>query len=139
MRTKGLTLKVFILLMLADAIQFAIMLSIKKLSAVFEAVTLHNLSLQSLVDIGSTLVHSPYFWLGIVCMASSFVIWMTVLSSIDLSVAFPLGSLSFIMIPILSVIFLHEEVPLLRWVGIAFIVSGIITLSISEKDTRSGS
>ena len=122
------------LLLLADAIQFAIMLSIKKLSPILTGVGLEALSLPGLWGMLIALTASPYFWLGAAGMVASFIVWMTVLSSIDLSLAFPLGSLSFILIPILSVIFLGEAVPGMRWLGIAFIIGGIIMLSMSEKE-----
>ena len=134
MRIKGLTIKVVALLLLADAIQFAIMLSIKKLAFILTGVGLENISLAGLWGVTLALTASPYFWLGAAGMVASFIVWMTVLSSIDLSIAFPLGSLSFILIPVLSVIFLGEEVPGMRWIGIAFIIGGIIMLSISEKE-----
>lgn len=134
MRIKGLTIKVVALLLLADAIQFAIMLSLKKLAPILTGVGLEAISLPGLWGVTLALTESPYFWLGAAGMVASFIVWMTVLSSIDLSIAFPLGSLSFILIPILSVIFLGESVPGTRWLGIAFIIAGIIMLSMSEKE-----
>ena len=133
MRIKGLTIKVVALLLLADVIQFAIMFSIKKISPILMGIGLDTLSLSGLGGVTLALTSSPYFWLGAAGMIASFVVWMTVLSSIDLSIAFPLGSLSFILIPVLSVIFLGEEVPGMRWLGIAFIIGGIIMLSMSDK------
>lgn len=68
---------------------------------------------------------SPLVWLGIGVYIVNFFIWITILSRIDLSVAVPVGSTSYILVPILSIIFLHETVSPARWLGIAFIIGGI--------------
>ena len=122
------------MLLLADVVEFTIMLSIKKLSGILPPFSLDSLSWAAFGGVVGTLVHSPYFWLGVTGIVMSFIVWMTVLSSIDLSIAFPLGSLSFIVIPILSIFFLNEVIPLMRWLGIVFIIVGIITLSWNEKE-----
>lgn len=69
-------------------------------------------------------------------MVASFIVWMTVLANLDLSLAFPLGSLSYVIIPLLSVSFLNEDIPLLRWLGICIIICGILTLSMGNKPER---
>jgi drug/metabolite transporter (DMT)-like permease len=76
---------------------------------------------------------SPWIWLGIIMYLASFIIWITALSHVELSIAYPIGSTSYILVPIISIIFLHETVPLLRWVGIIAIVLGIIVLSRSKS------
>lgn len=68
---------------------------------------------------------SPLVWLGIGVYIVNFFIWITILSRVDLSVAVPVGSTSYIFVPLLSIIFLHEAVSPMRWLGIAFIIAGI--------------
>lgn len=136
MEFKTITLRVITLLLLADVIQFMIMFSIKNIALLLAAFHLQDFSLYMFIQMIGIIVYSPYFWLCLMGMVLSFIIWMTVLSSIDLSVAFPLGSLSFIVIPFLSILFLNETIPPLRWLGIIFIVGGIIVLSLGEKQSQ---
>ena len=82
-------------------------------------------------------LQSPWIWLGIIMYLASFIIWITALSHVELSIAYPIGSTSYILVPIIAIIFLHETVPLLRWAGIIAIVLGIIVLSRS-KSLRDG-
>jgi undecaprenyl phosphate-alpha-L-ara4N flippase subunit ArnE len=65
---------------------------------------------------------------------ATFIIWSTILSKIDLSVAVPVCSFSYVTIPLVSIIFLHEKISLLRWSGIFFILVGVIFVSLSSKE-----
>lgn len=73
-----------------------------------------------------------FLWLGIVVYALTFFMWMIVLREVDLSVALPIGSMSYILIPMAAILILHEHVNLFRWVGIVFIVLGVCFVSQSK-------
>jgi undecaprenyl phosphate-alpha-L-ara4N flippase subunit ArnE len=64
----------------------------------------------------------------------TFIIWSTILSKIDLSVAVPIASFSYILVPLVSIIFLHEKISALRWLGIFFILAGVIFVSLSSRE-----
>jgi len=81
---------------------------------------------------------SYFIWLGILVYIVNFFIWITILSKIDLSVAFPVGSTSYIFVPILAMIFLHESIGPMRWVGIILIVAGIHFVSKSTHIEEGG-
>jgi len=80
-----------------------------------------------------TVLSSPLFWLALISVFVLFCIWSTVLSKVDLSVAVPIASLSYITIPLVSIIFLGEHVSLLRWLGIGFVIFGVILVSMSTR------
>lgn len=79
---------------------------------------------------------SPFLWLGLLSVLGTFIIWSSLLSKIDLSVAVPICSFSYILVPLASIIFLHEKVSLFRWSGVFFILLGVVfvSLSASEKE-----
>jgi drug/metabolite transporter (DMT)-like permease len=66
------------------------------------------------------------FWvgLGLAAFAVEGVLWTGALHALDLSVAYPLGSLSFIAVTILSQWLLREAVPRQRWLGAGLILAG---------------
>jgi len=76
---------------------------------------------------------SHFFWIGLIIYLSNFFLWMKILSKIDLSVALPLASIGYILIPIASIFFLHEHVPPARWLGLALIIWGIYFVSQSQS------
>jgi multidrug transporter EmrE-like cation transporter len=133
MRKKGLTLRVVMMVVAADVIQFVIMVSFKKVASELPPISFETLGVGNLLHLAWVAVQTKYFWIGIAGMVSSFIIWPAVLAALDLSVAFPLGSMSFVLIPILSIVFLGEHISLLRWLGILVITSGIAWLSVTER------
>ncbi|MFA6350660.1 MAG: EamA family transporter [Candidatus Omnitrophota bacterium] len=79
-------------------------------------------------------VLSPFLWLGLLSVLLTFVIWSTILSKVDLSVAVPVASFSYVFIPLVSMIFLRETIGPLRWAGIMFILIGVVCVSLSSKE-----
>ena len=77
-----------------------------------------------------------YLGIGILLYVFNFILWMKVLSKVDLSIALPLSSASYILVPLTSIFFLHEKVGLLRWVAIGLIISGIYFLAKSNPDKK---
>ena len=75
-----------------------------------------------------------YVWMGVLFYIVNFFLWMAVLSQLDLSVAFPVGSTSHILVPVAALVILHEKIPLLRWSGILLILSGIFLIQTSTQD-----
>jgi undecaprenyl phosphate-alpha-L-ara4N flippase subunit ArnE len=68
----------------------------------------------------------------------TFIIWSTILSRIDLSAAVPIASFSYILVPLVSIVFLHEKISNLRWLGIFFIILGVIFVSLSSQEKEVG-
>ena len=82
---------------------------------------------------------NPLFFLflaGLVIYLSNFFLWMYILSRVDLSVAVPLASISYILIPFAAIFFLHEFVSPLRWLGLACIILGIYFISQSKPSSQ---
>ncbi|MDE6296760.1 MAG: EamA family transporter [Muribaculaceae bacterium] len=66
-------------------------------------------------------------WMFPVCglfFAGASLLWMYVLKLYPLNKAYPLASISYVIAMICAVIFMHEEVPLTRWIGVALIMAG---------------
>lgn len=73
----------------------------------------------------------PYVFLGIVCFAISSVFWLVVLSRIDLSFAYPMVSVAYVVVALFSYFFFKENVNLIRWIGILTICLGVFLISRS--------
>ena len=61
----------------------------------------------------------------------SSMLWLIVLSKFDLSFAYPMVSISFVLIPIGSKMWFKEEINRIRWIGIAVICLGVILITRS--------
>jgi len=76
-----------------------------------------------------SLLSSPIVWGGLVLFGLSAVVWLFALSRASLSFAYPFAALSYVLILVFSVLVLHETVQPLRWLGVAFIVTGIVLVA----------
>ena len=126
----SLTFKIFALLVLNDLGDTLAQLLMKKglLQTGISSVTFGNI-LEFCARNSSSLI----LWLGIIVQALNFFIWIVILYKVDLSIAMPAGSTSYIFIPLAASVFLHEHVSLLRWAGIILIALGIHFVSQSKK------
>lgn len=81
-------------------------------------------------DIWGIYVHR-WIILGIILYAVSLPLWIMALSRIDLSYAYPLVSINFIAITLLSKFIFKEKVTRFRWLSVFTILTGVILLTLS--------
>lgn len=68
-------------------------------------------------------------WAGLSLFGLSALVWLAVLSRTSLSFAYPFAALTYILILLFDHFVLNENVPALRWGGVAFIAIGIFLIS----------
>lgn len=73
-----------------------------------------------------TVFTNPWILIAIPIYAAGFLTWLIVLSKLDLSYAYPFLAVTYVLVPLLSWLFLGEQVPLMRWIGIAVVCIGIV-------------
>ena len=130
MKKGHLTFKVFALIVLNDLLDSVAQLGMKKglADTGISAVTFQNL-----IEFATRSLSSWLIWAGILIYVISFILWLVIIYRIDLSIAMPVGSAAYVFIPLMAIIFLHENVSPLRWLGIAFVILGIHFTSQSKK------
>ncbi len=67
---------------------------------------------------------NPYVLLGLALYAASAFFWLAVLSNLNVSFAYPLLSLAYVVIAIASYFILKEPLSIARWTGILLVVLG---------------
>ncbi|MCX5678658.1 MAG: EamA family transporter [Candidatus Omnitrophica bacterium] len=133
MKSSGLTLKIFLLIVLNDVGDTIAQLLMKK---GLIKTGIDNINFGNIAEFAARNISSPLVWLGIFVFILNFFVWIIILSRVDLSIAMPVGSTSYIFVPIAAMIFLHEHVGILRWAGILLIVLGIHFVSQSRKPEK---
>lgn len=78
------------------------------------------------------LISLPGVWIGFIFSVFSLCIWLFVLSKADLNFAFSVDSMHYIFIGLASQFILKEKLKAKRWLGIIFIVVGIVMISVSK-------
>lgn len=74
---------------------------------------------------------SPLVLVGLSLYALGALSWLTVLSRVPLSFAYPLAATSYAFTPVLAWLLLRESIPSLRWLGILTICLGVFVVSRS--------
>jgi drug/metabolite transporter (DMT)-like permease len=70
--------------------------------------------------------------LGLLVFGISAIAWLTTLSRVPLSVAYPFNALGYLGILTASVLVLHERANVLTWLGSLLVVSGLIIVVMSK-------
>jgi multidrug transporter EmrE-like cation transporter len=71
------------------------------------------------------------FWTGMVCYGASVCVWLAALSKAPVSTAYPMLSLGYVAVAVVSVMWLGESMTLPKVLGIALICAGVILVSRS--------
>lgn len=83
------------------------------------AVSFHHLGL---------LLHAllnPWVIAGIFCLIGFFATYLSALSWADLTFVLPSTAFGYVVVALISHFWLHEQISLLRWLGIVLIVCGV--------------
>ena len=81
----------------------------------------------SATDFSSLLlaISNPWVALGIFFLLGFFASYMTALSWADLTYVLPASSAGYVLLALIARFALHENVSLMRWLGIALVSSGV--------------
>jgi drug/metabolite transporter (DMT)-like permease len=74
---------------------------------------------------------SVKFLTSLLSMAVGGVLWLGLLKKIQFSILYPMVSLSYVVGLIAAVLVFKETVPLVRWIGVALIMSGVCLIGRS--------
>lgn len=74
------------------------------------------------------LIRNPYFLAALILYAGCTLLWTYVLTTAELSKVYPVVSLSFVFVPLLSYFLFKETLGLSYAVGIGFILIGLVLI-----------
>lgn len=120
--------KLLLLILLHDTILASGQTLIKRAMHALEDINL--MSLRGIWFFTKFCATNLRIWSGLALNTTCLLIWLIILSFADLSQAYPLDSLQYIIIAVFAKVFLKEKVCPLRWIGIAVIVIGVIIVGI---------
>lgn len=74
-------------------------------------------------------ISEPRIVVGFTCYGVAAVLWLVVLSQWDLSYAYPMLALTYMLVPLAAHYFLDESIPRGRWAGIFIVLIGVIVVA----------
>lgn len=78
-------------------------------------------------------LRTPLIWVGILLWVFEAVAWVAVLGSMPLSVAFPIATLSYAMVPMAGVTMLGERLGRAQVTGAALVALGVAVIAWGHK------
>lgn len=90
-----------------------------------------SLDMQSLFSSAGNLATNLWLWLGLICYAISVVVWILALSRVDVSIAYPMLSIGYIVNAIAAWHLFDEPMNLGKVIGIGIIIVGVYILARS--------
>ena len=82
------------------------------------------LSTQGLTKI----IFNKYVFTGLALYGIGTILWLFALAQLDLSLAYPLISIGYVLTAVFAFMFLNEKITLIRWGGIALVVLGSLLI-----------
>ncbi len=90
-------------------------------------------SLRNLLPVGIKVATNPFVLLGILFYVVSLALWLMVLSRVDVSYAYPMLSVGYIVAALFGRYFFNEPVGPVRWAGIIVICIGVYLITRSAS------
>ena len=88
-----------------------------------------SLNISTIIQQYARILVNPFIIAGIISFALSMLVWLYVLSRLELSVAYPFAALTYVLILLASHFLLKETITPLKIMGVAVIVIGIYLVS----------
>ncbi|MBA7671039.1 putative 4-amino-4-deoxy-L-arabinose-phosphoundecaprenol flippase subunit ArnF [subsurface metagenome] len=88
-----------------------------------------SLNISTIVPQYTRILLNPFIIAGIISFALSMLVWLYVLSRLELSVAYPFVALNYVLILFASHFLLKETITPVRIIGVAVIVIGVYLIS----------
>ncbi len=81
----------------------------------------------------TALAFNPWFWLALVLYGTATLLWILILQSVPLSLAYPFVALGFIIIPLASWFLFKETLTLSYALGAALIIAGLGVIAATGR------
>jgi multidrug transporter EmrE-like cation transporter len=83
----------------------------------------------SLIKAFPAMLKNVYLWGSLLCYGVSAIVWMLVLSRVEVGFAYAFISLGFVIVAVMGVVLFGEHITLLRVAGIVLICGGLFLVA----------
>ncbi|MGB5291677.1 MAG: SMR family transporter [Lysobacterales bacterium] len=90
-----------------------------------------SLDMQSLFSSAGSLASNLWLWVGLICYGISVIVWILALSRVDVSIAYPMLSIGYIVNAVAAWHLFDEPMNIGKVVGIGVIILGVYILARS--------
>lgn len=73
----------------------------------------------------------PRFWLALLCLGGAMASWLLVLTAMEVSKAYSLLSINYVLMLLVSRFVFDETIPPSRWLGVSCLLAGVVLIAWS--------
>jgi len=84
------------------------------------------------ISLASSIFMNRWILMAIPLYIIGFIIWLIVLWKLDLSYAYGFLALTYVLIPLASLLIFNENIPVMRWVGIGGLCVSIVIIGMAR-------
>ena len=84
---------------------------------------------EGVLGLATGILSQPFIWSWGICFVAAMGLWLGGLQKLDLSYAYPLVSVGYVLVTILSAVVVHEHVDNRRWLAVGVISLGVILIA----------
>ena len=100
---------------------------------------LSTITIESVQHLLIFLLTNIWIWLGVTFLVISMVLYLTAISHLDLSYVLPIHAFSYVLNALFAAILLQEQIPVMRWLGIAIISLGVLFVGLTKGQSQPAS
>jgi multidrug transporter EmrE-like cation transporter len=126
--TQGMTWAAFALILTGVLLNAAAQLALK---ASVSDTGVISFDMQSLFSSAGSLASNLWLWLGLICYGISVIVWIVALSRVDVSIAYPMLSIGYVVNAIAAWHLFDEPMNIGKIIGIGVIIVGVYILARS--------
>lgn len=101
------------------------------LKAGTNAIGVFEFSRENILPVGWKVASEPHIMTGLACYVVSIVVWIMALSRVEVSIAYPMLSIGYVVNAIAAWYLFGEAVTVMRLTGIGFIIIGVFIVARS--------
>lgn len=101
------------------------------LKAGTNAIGVFEFSRENILPVGWKVASEPHIITGLVCYVVSVVVWIMALSRVEVSIAYPMLSIGYVVNALAAWYLFGEAVTVMRLTGIGFIIIGVFIVARS--------
>ncbi len=101
------------------------------LKAGTNAIGVFEFSQENILPVGWKVASEPHIITGLVCYVVSVVVWIMALSRVEVSIAYPMLSIGYVVNALAAWYLFGEAVTMMRLIGIGFIIIGVYIVARS--------
>ncbi|WP_460125243.1 4-amino-4-deoxy-L-arabinose-phosphoundecaprenol flippase subunit ArnE [Pseudomonas sp. S2_C03] len=75
-------------------------------------------------------LRTPWIWLALSAMGAGLILWLLVLQRLEVSIAYPMLSLNFVLITLIARFVFDERIDRRHWLGVVLVIAGVTLLGL---------